>query len=100
MPVVILRSSDEEEGVDSYNGYYVGLRDRNNTVAIGRADHGWMEYQAISVKKAIHPFHWYHLKLIAVGCDIAALASDPETRENTVVAMREERLRAGPGALD
>jgi signal transduction histidine kinase len=87
---VILHSSDEEEGVDSYSGYYVGLRDRNNTVAIGRADHGWMEYQAISVKKAIHPFRWYHLKVIAVGCDIAALASDPETQENTAVAMREE----------
>jgi signal transduction histidine kinase len=86
---VIVRSSDEEEGVDSYSGYYVGLRDRNNTVAIGRADHGWMEYQAIAVKKAIQPFHWYHLKVIAVGCEIAALASDPETQENTAVAMRE-----------
>lgn len=88
---VILRSSDEEEGVDSYSGYYVGLRDRNNTVAIGRADHGWMEYQAISVrKKPIHPLHWYHLRVIAVGCDIAALALDPETHEETAVAMREE----------
>jgi len=86
---VIVRSSDEEEGVDAYNGYYVGLRDRNNTVVIGRADHGWMEYQAVSVKKPIHPFHWYHLKVIAVGCEIAALASDPETQQETIVAMRE-----------
>jgi len=86
---VIVRSSDEEEGVDAYNGYYVGLRDRNNTVVIGRADHGWMEYQAVSVKKAIEPFHWYHLKVIAVGCEIAALASDPESQQETVVAMRE-----------
>lgn len=86
---VIVRSNDEEEGVDSYNGYYVGLRDRNNTVAIGRADHGWMEYQAIAMKNPIHPFHWYHLKVVAVGCDISAVASDPETLENTVVAMHE-----------
>ena len=86
---VIVRSSDEEEGVDAYNGYYVGLRDRNNTMVIGRADHGWMEYQAVSVKKAIQPFHWYHLKVIAVGCEIAALASDPENQQETVVAMRE-----------
>jgi len=93
---VIVRSSDEEEGVDAYNGYYVGLRDRNNTMVIGRADHGWMEYQAVSVKKAIHPFHWYHLTVIAVGCEIAALASDPENQQETVVAMREsDCARAG-----
>jgi signal transduction histidine kinase len=86
---VIVRSSDEEEGVDAYNGYYVGLRDRNNTMVIGRADHGWMEYQAVSVKKAIQPFHWYHLKVVAVGCEIAALATDTENLQETVVAMRE-----------
>jgi two-component sensor histidine kinase len=86
---VIVRSSDEEEGVDSYSGYYVGLRDRNNTVVIGRADHGWMEYQAVPFQKPIHPFHWYHLEVIGVGCEIAALASDSETRDETAVAMHE-----------
>lgn len=93
---VIVRSSDEEEGVDAYDGYYVGLRDRNNTMVIGRADHGWMEYQAVSLKKAIQPFHWYHLKVIAVGCEIAALAIDSENQVETVVAMREaDCARAG-----
>lgn len=86
---VIVRSSDEEEGVDAYSGYYVGLRDRNNTLVIGRADHGWMEYQAESVADPIHPFHWYHLRVIAVGCEIAAVASDPERGQETVVAMRD-----------
>ncbi|HWX95134.1 MAG TPA: histidine kinase [Terriglobales bacterium] len=86
---VIVRSSDEEEGVDAYSGYYVGLRDRNNTMVIGRADHGWLEYQAVSVKDSIHAFHWYHLKVIAVGCVVAASAFDPETRQETIVAMRE-----------
>jgi signal transduction histidine kinase len=86
---VIVRSSDEEEGVDAYSGYYVGLRDRNNTMVIGRADHGWLEYQAVSVKDSIHPFHWYHLKVVAEGCEVAASAFDPETRQETVVAMRE-----------
>jgi signal transduction histidine kinase len=86
---VIVRASDEEEGVDAYNGYYVGLRDRNNTTVIGRADHGWMEYQAVSMKMPIRPFHWYHLRVVAVGCEIAAVSSDPETKDETVVAMRE-----------
>jgi hypothetical protein len=68
----------------------VGLRDRNNTVVIGRADHGWMEYQAVSVQTIIQPFRWYHLKVIAVGCEIAAAASDLEGQQRTVVAMREK----------
>lgn len=86
---IIVRSSDEEEGVDAYSGYYVGLRDRNNTVVIGRADHGWMEYQAVPMKNTIRPFHWYHMVVVAVGCEVAALSSDPEARETTAVAMRE-----------
>jgi signal transduction histidine kinase len=87
---IIVRSSDEEEGVDAYNGYYVGLRDHNNTFVIGRANHGWMEYQAAPVEDPIRPFRWYHLRVVAVGCEIAALASDLETGHQTSVAMREQ----------
>jgi signal transduction histidine kinase len=86
---LIVRSSDEEEGVDAYSGYYVGLRDRNHTMALGRADHGWMEYQAVPVNDGIHPLRWYHLRVVAVGCEIAAVASDSESGQETVAAMRE-----------
>jgi signal transduction histidine kinase len=87
---IIVRSSDEEEGVDAYSGYYVGLRDRNNTMVIGRADHGWMEYEAVPMTKAVRPFHWYHLSIVAVGCEIAALSLDLEDQQQTTVAMREQ----------
>lgn len=93
---IVVRSSDEEEGVDAYSGYYVGLRDRNNTIAIGRADHGWMEYQMGTVPSGIHPFQWYHLKVVAYGCKIAALTVNPGTGESTPLAMQEEHcVRAG-----
>lgn len=86
---LIVRSSEEEEGVDSYSGYYVGLRDSNNTVAIGRADHGWMEYQAVTIAGGIHPFRWYHLQVMAVGCEIVAVALDRGTSQSTLAAMHE-----------
>jgi signal transduction histidine kinase len=86
---LIVRSSDEEEGVDSYSGYYVGLRDRNNSVTIGRADHGWIEYQAKSPHDPIRAFHWYHLHVVAVGCDIAAEASESVNGDRTWIALRE-----------
>jgi signal transduction histidine kinase len=87
---LIVRSSDEEEGVDSYSGYYVGLRDRNNTLTIGRADHGWIEYQTISPRQPLHSLRWYHLHVVAVGCDIAAVASDFVTADRTYVSMHEQ----------
>ncbi|HVU00035.1 MAG TPA: ATP-binding protein [Acidobacteriaceae bacterium] len=86
---IIVRSSDEEEGVDSYSGYYVGLRDSNNSLTIGRADHGWAEYQAVSPRERLLPSHWYHLHIVAVGCSIAAVASSGTPGDRTWVAMYE-----------
>jgi len=86
---LIVRSSDEEDGIDSYSGYYAGLR-LHNELVIGRADHGWMEYQAAPIRAPLRTFKWYHLKVVAVGCDVAAVASDPETGQGTVAALREK----------
>jgi hypothetical protein len=43
---LIIRASDEEQGVDAYHGYMAGLRDLDNTLMMGRADYGWREYAA------------------------------------------------------
>lgn len=40
---LMIRSSDEEEGVNAYSGYYAGVRTADNTLVIGRAEHGWLE---------------------------------------------------------
>ena len=40
---VILRGSDEELGVDSYTGYYVGLRSNDGSLIVGLAEHGWLQ---------------------------------------------------------
>jgi signal transduction histidine kinase len=87
---LLVRSSDEENGVDSYNGYYAGLRTHDNTFVLGRADHGWIENQAILIPGGILPFHWYHLRLVAVGCDIAASATDTLRNVTIYAAMSEK----------
>ena len=86
---LIVRSSDEEDGVDSYSGYYAGLRLRNELV-IGRADHGWTEYQAAPIRTPLQAFKWYHLKVVAVGCEVAAIASESGTGQTTVAALRDK----------
>jgi signal transduction histidine kinase len=93
---VIVRSGKEEDGVDSYSGYYVGLRNSNNTVTIGRADHGWTEYAVATLPGGIHSLHVYHIHVLAVGCVIAAVASDPSTLNQVTVALQDQDcLRTG-----
>jgi signal transduction histidine kinase len=72
---LIIRASNEEEGVDAYDGYYAGIRDLDNTLILGRAGYGWIEYQAHRVTPRVFAQQWYHIKLLAFGCNIAASAT-------------------------
>ena len=66
---LIIRSYGEEEGVDSFHGYYAGIRDMDNSLILGRADFGWSQY----VVRPIFPevTGWHHIKLLAYDCSIA-----------------------------
>ncbi len=69
---LIMRSGEEEEGVNAYSGYYAGVRTLDNLLVLGRANHSWMEApQQREVPGGIRPFQWYHLKLMAYDCQIA-----------------------------
>jgi signal transduction histidine kinase len=83
---LVVRSSNEEQGVDAYNGYYAGLRSYDNRLVLGRAQYGWMEAltPVNPPEGRITPLKWYHLKLLAYGCQIAAVATVPGT---TVAAI-------------
>ena len=93
---LIIRSSDEEEGVDSYNGYYAGLRNRDNALVLGRADHGWIGEQTVQMPSGVQPFRWYHLKLIAMDCELAVSATNLESGASVSQRMTEKNcVRAG-----
>ncbi|MGA8270291.1 MAG: histidine kinase [Candidatus Sulfotelmatobacter sp.] len=74
---LIVRGSNEEEGVDAYDGYYAGLRDLDNTLILGRAGYGWVEYQARHVMPRVYAQEWYHLRVLAYGCNVVATATSP-----------------------
>jgi signal transduction histidine kinase len=85
---LIIRSSDEEEGVNAYSGYYAGVRTRDNGLVLGRADHGWMEvYKQSPAAGGIRPFQWYHLKLLAYDCHIVAAVAPPSTAASTLLGI-------------
>ncbi len=79
---LVVRVGDEETGVDSYRGYYIGLTAQpyklpqtDNLLLIGKADHVYSEAVQMTVPGGVLPFEWYHLKVLAVGCRISAVVS-------------------------
>jgi Histidine kinase len=95
---LIVRSSDEEEGVDAYSGYYAGLRSLDNALVMGRAGHGWMEinFPLKSQLPGVQPSQWYHLKFLAYGCQLVASASLlSQATSKTVSITDEDCIRSG-----
>ncbi len=100
---LMLRSSDEEQGVDAYTGYYAGLRTLDNSLVIGRAGHGWVE---ISDKleleqQGVRASQWYHLKLLAYGCHLAVSVTPlPDGRKGSTIGVTDrECIRSGRAGL-
>ncbi|HEV2709743.1 MAG TPA: ATP-binding protein [Edaphobacter sp.] len=86
---VIVRAGEEENGIDSYNGYYIGLRSFDSALIIGRADHGWMEGRPVPMPGGVEISKWYRLRIVAVGCHIGAVATNLVTLESAWGAFEE-----------
>ena len=71
---VMVRAGNVDRGVDTYNGYYIGLRSGDSSLIIGRADDGWMEGRPVAIQGGIIPGVWYRLHVVVVGCNIGATA--------------------------
>lgn len=91
----VIRSTKEEVGVDSYHGYFAGLRDLDETLIVGRADYGWHEFRAIPVHPGVYKRTWYHLKVIAYECTLAASATT-EGGKTTIASVHDPQcIREG-----
>lgn len=86
---VIVRSNDPEEGVDSYRGYYAGLRTTDGTLVIGRADYGWMEARPVPMPGGVSDKAWYRLTVTSYQCDIAAEAQNLSTQQRAWIVLDE-----------
>lgn len=101
---VIVRSNEEDEGVDAYNGYYVGLRRWDGTVVIGRSNYGWIEARPVPMPGGVHASAWYRLRVTAFGCNIAASSQNLSTLQTAWAAFQEQPCvksgRVGLRSLD
>lgn len=93
---VIMRSSHEEEGVDAYDGYYVGLRTTDGTLVLGRSDYGWSEALPTPMPGGVHASAWYRLTVTAVDCHIAAASENLSTGQRVYAALADDQcLQSG-----
>ena len=92
---LILRGNDEEVGVDAYNGYYAGLRDLDNTLILGHAGFGWIEYQRNRVVPRVVAQQWYHVKFLAYECNLAASATSLDGQVTTDAVRIPDCIRSG-----
>ncbi len=83
---LIIRSSDEQLGSNSYSGYYAGLRSYDGRLVLGSANYGWLESQTTPFPGGIKSRRWYHLEVAAVGCSVAAVAVDLQTGARSSVS--------------
>lgn len=92
---LVIRSSNEEEGVNAYTGYYAGVRTIDNSLVLGRAEHGWTEVaKGAPGAGGILPFRWYHLKLLAYDCQIVASFTTPSQPSATVLGFNDSNCIA------
>jgi signal transduction histidine kinase len=100
---LVVRARDIERGGDSYQGFYAGLRTLDNAFLFGRADDGWDEYKKGAVPGDILPGKFYHLRLAAVGCAVAArvdLPNGQSVREGVNLAKCVRRGQVGFRSYD
>lgn len=97
---LILRATDPQPGVDSYKGYYAGLRPDSQTLVLGRASYDWHPLKEIKLATPIASGEWYHLELSAHGCDFEVDAHSLDGRPATSIRYTDPHcLAAGVGGL-
>jgi len=92
---ILVRSSGEDVGVDSYHGYFAGIRDIDETLILGRADYGWHEFQTVPVHSGVHTGVWYHLKVLAYECNIMAIVNSANGEITKAILRQPGCLSAG-----
>jgi signal transduction histidine kinase len=92
---VILRSEGEEEGVDSYHGYFAGLRAIDGAVEFGRADYGWRPLARRSLPQDADLNGWLHFRIVAIGCSFGLSVTLPDGRSTTLLAEDRSCIRSG-----
>lgn len=87
---LMIRSTDEDLGVDAYNGYYAGLRALEGTLIAGRSNYSWSEVSPVTLPGGVHEGIWYHLQLVMYGCRLGIAAENLSTHQTASLLLHED----------
>ncbi len=97
---LVIRATDPEPGVDSYTGYYAGLRPNDQALILGRASHDWRELAAVKLAVPVSTGVWYHIELSTRGCKLSAVVSPSDSLPVTRLDYQDDHcLNRGAAGL-
>ena len=77
---LVIRTTNPEQGVDSYQGYYAGIRPDQQTLVLGRASYDWHQLKTSALASPVWVGEWYHLALSAQGCQLTVTVTPQNGR--------------------
>ena len=87
---LVIRTTDPEQGVDSYQGYYAGIRPNQQTIVLGRASYDWHQLSTATLATPITIGNWYHLVLAVKGCKLTVIATPQDDRSSTRIEYTDD----------
>jgi hypothetical protein len=88
---LVIRTTDPEQGVDSYQGYYAGLRPDEQTVVLGRASYDWRELKNVKLATPVALGAWYRLELSAQGCKLTVTVTPEDKSPSTRIDHEDQQ---------
>jgi hypothetical protein len=88
---LVIRTTDPEQGVDSYEGYYAGLRPDEQTVVLGRASYDWHQLATVKLASPVSIGSWYRLELAAQGCALTVSVTPNDGRPPTHLLYQDKQ---------
>jgi hypothetical protein len=97
---LVLRTLDAQPGVDSYIGYYAGIRPADEMLLLGRASFDWHELKRVELAEPVRLGEWYHLEFSAQRCNLAVTVSKEGSTGSSHIEYFDDRcLEAGGAGL-
>jgi signal transduction histidine kinase len=92
---VLVRSSDEEEGVDALHGYFIGLQPVDSAAVLIRKDYGAEVLQKLPLPFSTDFSGWFHLHIAASGCQLGVTITPPDGAAHSFQYKDQDCLRKG-----
>jgi len=97
---LVIRTTDPQQGVDSYQGYYAGLRPDQETIVLGRASYDWRQLATAPLQSPVSIGSWYRLELSAQGCTLSVTVTPEDGRSPTHLDYEDKQcLTTGVAGL-